>query len=72
MFTTLEIKQFCRWWVTLKTEACINEGVTHFLSSLDCYLYFTEHSPRVTIIGPSSFQKKRGEAVDLCLQYLPT
>ena len=38
MFTTLEIKQFCRWWVTLKTEVCINEGVTHtFLLLLDCY-----------------------------------
>lgn len=35
MLTTLEIKQFCRWW-------CINEGVTHtFLLSLDCYLLYS-------------------------------
>jgi len=30
MFTTLEINTVLSLVVTLKTEVCINEGVTHF------------------------------------------
>ena len=54
MCTTLEIKQFCRWWVTLKTEVCINEGVTHIYHLT--VIYFNIHFTAVLFFTVQELQ----------------